>query len=431
MAPPARFAALLALALLTPIASADVPSLVSLSGRLTTADGSPLAGPATLGFTIYNDSVVGAPLWTETQNGVALSNGVFSVLLGNVTALDLSFNESYWIAITINGELQNPRLRLAAAPYAVMANRSQNATWADNATRASNATYADQAALARDLDCVGCVGTGELAGGLSGADRFGNGSDGDAAISVDTTLTGTKFYNNLTVNPGVTLKTGGYAIFVKNLLTLDGIISNNGVAGGNYNTPGDGAPASDTGGGGKGGMGVVPALEISENGVDGYIGGAGGNGGGIPYVKTISGVNVPVPFGYGGKATGPPPSARLMVSMLGVARLQGGGGGGGGKDAGSPGSGGGGGGVVLVMAKQVTGAGSIRANGGNGGSATAGFGDSAGGGGGGGGVVFLGTLDGMAGSITLQANGGAGGAGVGSGPAGQAGSNGTTRLFSA
>lgn len=107
MASPARLAALMLLALL-PLASADVPALVSISGRLTNADGSPLAGPAALGFTIYNDSLVGAPLWAETQNGVALSNGVFSVLLGSVAPLNLSFNESYWIAITVNGELQNP-----------------------------------------------------------------------------------------------------------------------------------------------------------------------------------------------------------------------------------------------------------------------------------------------------------------------------------
>lgn len=138
---------------LAPLASADVPSLVSLSGRLTDAGGSPVAGPATLAFAVYNNSTAGAALWAETQNGVVLSNGVFSVLLGSVTPLNLSFNESYWVAMTVNGEVQNPRLRLAAAPYAVAANRSQNAT------------YADRAAVADNLSCAGCVNGTHLAPG--------------------------------------------------------------------------------------------------------------------------------------------------------------------------------------------------------------------------------------------------------------------------
>jgi hypothetical protein len=50
---------------------------------------------------------------------------------------------------------------------------------------------------------------------------YGNGMDGDATISSNTTLTSDKFYNNLTINQNITLNPGGYRIFVKNILTMN------------------------------------------------------------------------------------------------------------------------------------------------------------------------------------------------------------------
>jgi hypothetical protein len=56
---------------------------------------------------------------------------------------------------------------------------------------------------------------------------YGQGTDGDVTITGNTTLTSDKYYNNLTVNVGVTLTCSGYKIFVKNTLTLNGTISVN------------------------------------------------------------------------------------------------------------------------------------------------------------------------------------------------------------
>jgi hypothetical protein len=56
---------------------------------------------------------------------------------------------------------------------------------------------------------------------------YGQGTDGDVTITGNTTLTSDKYYNNLTVNGGVTLTCSGYKIFVKNTLTLNGTISVN------------------------------------------------------------------------------------------------------------------------------------------------------------------------------------------------------------
>ena len=49
---------------------------------------------------------------------------------------------------------------------------------------------------------------------------YGTGGDGDATISSNTTLTTDMYYNNLTINDNIFLNTGGYRLFVKNLLTL-------------------------------------------------------------------------------------------------------------------------------------------------------------------------------------------------------------------
>lgn len=50
---------------------------------------------------------------------------------------------------------------------------------------------------------------------------YGTGSDGSVTISTNTTLTSDKYYYNLTVNANTVLNTGGYRVFVKNILSLD------------------------------------------------------------------------------------------------------------------------------------------------------------------------------------------------------------------
>ncbi len=51
---------------------------------------------------------------------------------------------------------------------------------------------------------------------------YGDGSDGDATISVNTSLSKDMYYNNLTVNTGIVLDPAGYAIYVRGTLTLTG-----------------------------------------------------------------------------------------------------------------------------------------------------------------------------------------------------------------
>lgn len=102
-------------------AFSDTPQLISFQGRIVDANSQPLAdGNYSMTFKIFNVSVGGAALWTETQGTVAVANGLFSVLLGSVTSLSsLGFNENYWLEITVGASTYTPRQQISAAAYAL------------------------------------------------------------------------------------------------------------------------------------------------------------------------------------------------------------------------------------------------------------------------------------------------------------------------
>ncbi len=246
---------------------------------------------------------------------------------------------------------------------------------------------------------------------------YGDGSDGDVTIAVNTDLARDMFYGNLTVNAGITLNTKGYRVFVKGTLTNNGIISRNGNAGapGTAALYGDGGTllaaaslgasgagghgktvnATDrNGGGGGGGGGVVLICAKSIVNTGGIISANGGAGGAGASVDNVSGANVAAVAGDSmtaslggaggtGGATGPaaggtvtaPTTAQGGFRSLPMAillkdettKVNGGAGGGGGGTSTSPtqgGGGGGGGGGTLVIIYNTLAVGTETATGG-------------------------------------------------------------------
>jgi len=297
---------------------------------------------------------------------------------------------------------------------------------------------------------------------------FGTGADGDVVISTDTTLTGDKNYNNLTVNNGITLNAGGYKISVKNTLTNNGVISRAGIAGGNSSNQFAGAGGSALSGGSLAGncAGAIGGngAESNHNGYNGTgvnspvpasvnnsaVGGDGGNctggysgglGAGATIItpEAIKFEQAPTPELVAGSENVKINLKRFVpaggISGETLSAGAGGGGGGGGADCGGSfawGGGGGGGGssgaVLLIIAKKIINNGTITVkggNGGNGGNASNIPSYSCGGGGGGaggaGGLLVL-IYRQIAGG-TIDYTGGAGGTG-GSGRYG--GGNGAT-----
>lgn len=207
-------------------------------------------------------------------------------------------------------------------------------------------------------------------------DVYGTGLDGNVTISVNTSLSGDMYYNNLTINSGIVLNPNGFRVFVKNTLTVNGTL---GIGSGVTVSPGTVSGTS--------GIGVVPTFSIGGNAqastsltlantyvlnniesairaadvsnagtVQPITGGAGGVSGAAGTVT---------PAGSGG--TGGAGGAGHLVKPAGQSGADGTAG-----TNGTPGTtppaaaagvGGKGSGVVVVIAKTIAGTGSIVANG--------------------------------------------------------------------
>jgi hypothetical protein len=271
-------------------------------------------------------------------------------------------------------------------------------------------------------------------------DPFGDGSDGDATIATNTDLgaSNIKYYDNLTVNSGITLSGNSpLIIFAKTSVTITGGISVDDAGTGGAQT------AGGAGGTSSGTYGTVGAGGTAGNsGTAGYLsngtaGGAGGSGGGRDQDPGTS--------GSAGSTGGAVPTAivdtniiqKSLINILSKPNLfatggNAGGSGGGGAGANSAagaggtggvgGAGGHGGGVLIIVSPTIIITGTLSANatnganGGDGVDAATAFGGKAGGGGGGsggnGGYIFLGYFTKTeTGTITATAGtGGTGGA---------------------
>jgi hypothetical protein len=96
---------------------------MNYQGYLTDGSGNPLDGEYDMVFSLWNTEALGtgAKKWgDETHNDVPVSNGLFSVALGETVPLDplYDFNEQVYLEITVKGTAL-PRQMLRAVPYAM------------------------------------------------------------------------------------------------------------------------------------------------------------------------------------------------------------------------------------------------------------------------------------------------------------------------
>jgi hypothetical protein len=107
-------------------ASSAIPHLINYQGMLTDNSSTPLTGSYNLTFNIWTDTTGGSSLWTETQNGVSVQNGLFNVILGKQTALNLAFEQQYWLEVAVGAETM-PRIRFTSVGYAYRAQVADSA----------------------------------------------------------------------------------------------------------------------------------------------------------------------------------------------------------------------------------------------------------------------------------------------------------------
>lgn len=97
----------------------SAPQLIDYQGFLKNNLGAPVTASLSMGFTIYTASTGGSSKWSETQNSVSVSGGLFNVTLGSVAPLhDSVFNQGdRWLEISIGGSALSPRSRIVSAAY--------------------------------------------------------------------------------------------------------------------------------------------------------------------------------------------------------------------------------------------------------------------------------------------------------------------------
>ncbi|MBN2088312.1 hypothetical protein JW964_01805 [candidate division KSB1 bacterium] len=108
--------------LFTSFVLAQIPQTISYQGVLTDATGNPvLDGSYNLGFKLYASLTGETALWSENQSKT-ITDGVVDVILGSVNPLNLAFDRTYWLGISINqGAELSPRIQLTASPYSLNA----------------------------------------------------------------------------------------------------------------------------------------------------------------------------------------------------------------------------------------------------------------------------------------------------------------------
>jgi hypothetical protein len=99
----------------------QIPQTLSYQGIFSDATGNLLNDDYDLTFKIYNQETGGTELWGEMQS-ITVTEGMLNVTLGSITALNLAFDETYWLGITVGtGSEMTPRIRLNASAYSLNA----------------------------------------------------------------------------------------------------------------------------------------------------------------------------------------------------------------------------------------------------------------------------------------------------------------------
>lgn len=154
------------------IFGANLPLLITYQGMLTNDSGSPLSGSYNLIFRIYDDTTGGNLKWSEAQNGIQVEDGLFSVTLGEVTSLDLPFDQSYWLEVQVESDTM-PRLRFTSAAYAYRALKADTAEYALAAPEGAGSEY-------WTLRITDTADTTLITRGMWGIARYGNVLYGEA-----------------------------------------------------------------------------------------------------------------------------------------------------------------------------------------------------------------------------------------------------------
>lgn len=116
-------------------AQQGIPKKITYQGVLIDTTGIPVCDSVwTVDLTLYTNASGGSGIWTE-RHTVTTSGGVFGVILGEKTPLNISFDQHLWMGTSINNQAElTPRVYLTAVPYALNAANAKSAEVATSVT---------------------------------------------------------------------------------------------------------------------------------------------------------------------------------------------------------------------------------------------------------------------------------------------------------
>lgn len=109
-------------------AEAAINKQINYQGKLTLASGVAVPNSSiSIVFSLYTAATGGTAIWTETQS-VTPNNGLFSVMLGEVTALtSVDFNQTLYLGVKVGADSEmTPRKKLGTVPSAIISESSIN-----------------------------------------------------------------------------------------------------------------------------------------------------------------------------------------------------------------------------------------------------------------------------------------------------------------
>ena len=131
--------------------NAAVPQLINYQGVLADSTGAGLDTTVNVTFSIYESAVSPTPIWLEVHGSVTVTGGLFSVLLGSITPLDVTIFDTpfRYLGIRVGADPEiTPRSQLVSVPYSFQSEHADIADLALFADSAGIAKFADTAALA-------------------------------------------------------------------------------------------------------------------------------------------------------------------------------------------------------------------------------------------------------------------------------------------
>lgn len=189
-------------------ADAAINSQINFQGKLTNTDGTNVTnGTYSIVFSIYTVSSGGTAVWTETQPSVTVTDGIFQVSLGSVTALPGSVDfktNSLYLGVKVGADAEmTPRIRFTAAPYAF------NASTADNSTQLGGIASSGYVQLSPGAQQTGNINiSGNVtAGGTYNGNTFTNSSLAFSAASAASIQSASSQSLNITGNAASTFST--------------------------------------------------------------------------------------------------------------------------------------------------------------------------------------------------------------------------------